>query len=151
MVVGVGNEFLRDDAAGIVAAIRIRELAGDQLDVVIDRSGGSGLPGLWTARAQVVIIDAMSSGEPAGTVLRFDLRRSAPAAAGFRSSTHTLGLLDAVNLDRVLGQLPCNVVAFGVEGKEFTPGTGLSPEVAGAVENVVAGVQRECGAQRHRE
>jgi hydrogenase maturation protease len=151
IVVGIGNETLGDDGVGIAAARGILDLAGDRLNVAIDRSGGSGLPGLWNTAEKVVLIDAMSSGEPAGTIRRFDLGADPPEVASFRSSTHAFGILEAVNLERELGRLPAEVIAFGVEGREFTPGSGLSPEVAAALENVIADVLLECGAQRHRE
>ena len=64
-----------------------------------------------------------------------------PALAG--SSTHLLGLADAVELARALGRLPATTVVYGIEGAAFDTGTGLSQPVAAAAERVAAAIRRE--------
>ena len=54
-------------------------------------------------------------------------RRAAAARRSFgASSTHALGLADAVELARSLGRLPQRVVVYGIEGAAFEFGNGLS-------------------------
>ncbi len=57
--------------------------------------------------------------------------------AGLCRSTHTLGPIEAVEVARALGSLPARVTLIGIEGGDFSWGTGLSPEVEAAVERVV--------------
>ena len=50
------------------------------------------------------------------------------------SSTHALGLAEAIEIARSLGRLPTRVRVVGIEGARFDFGRGLSPEVEDAVE-----------------
>ena len=52
------------------------------------------------------------------------------------SSTHALGLAEAVELARSLGRLPQRVVVYGIEGESFAFGKGLSAAVAAAADRV---------------
>ncbi|HEV2715469.1 MAG TPA: hypothetical protein VGU64_09420, partial [Terriglobales bacterium] len=61
----------------------------------------------------------------------------------FRDSTHAFGLIEAVELSRALKQLPSNLVIYGIEGQNFEAGTGLSPGVVGAVNDLVEKLRQE--------
>ena len=50
------------------------------------------------------------------------------------SSTHALGVAEAIEIARSLGRLPKQVRVYGIEGASFDYGRGLSPEVEKAVE-----------------
>ena len=63
----------------------------------------------------------------------------------FRFSTHAFGLAEAVELARALGRLPPRLIVYGIEGKSFEAGVGLSPEVGAAVQEVVERVLGELG------
>ncbi len=60
-----------------------------------------------------------------------------------RSSTHSFGVAEAVELARALGRLPARIVVFGIEGRDFAQGEGLSPDVDAAVDEVVRRVTEE--------
>jgi hydrogenase maturation protease len=90
------------------------------------------------------VIDAVSSGAEPGTVHRFDASRTPlPASLRRASSTHALGLAEAIELGRALDRLPARVIVYGIEGERFEAGAALTPAVAAAVEAVAAAVQRE--------
>lgn len=135
IVIGLGNPFRRDDAAGLEAARRLRNVESHTSPV-----GGLELLELWNGADEVVVIDAMCSGGPAGTVRRFDaLEELLDLAEGF-GSTHGLGLVTAIGLGRELGRLPRRLVVYGIEAGDVAPGVELSAAVAAAVERVVAEV-----------
>ena len=46
-------------------------------------------------------------------------------------------------LGRVLRELPPMLVIYGIEGQEFNPGRGLSPEVAAAVPEAARRIREE--------
>jgi len=101
---------------------------------LLDSFGGT--EALW-------LLDAVSSGAPAGTIHRLDAAAAELPAALFRTSTHHLGLAEAVELGRALGRLPAALVVFGIEGERFDPGERLSPAVETAVAQVSARVVEE--------
>jgi hydrogenase maturation protease len=143
VVVGVGNALRGDDAVGIVVAERLRERVPDDVDIVECEQEPSRLLDAWRDADLAVVVDACSSGRPPGTVHRFDASGDPLPARVFRSSTHAFGVGDAVELARALDRLPRQIVIYGVEGGQFTAGTGLSPEVESAIEQVAEEVVRE--------
>jgi len=94
----------------------------------------------------VIVVDATCSGAPPGTVRRFDAAREPLPAAPPGASTHGLGLAEAVGLARALGRLPARLVLVGIEGADFSPGTGLTPAVAAGVAAAARRVREEIAA-----
>lgn len=133
MVIGVGNAARGDDAAGVIAARRLGGLEHEGDPVALLH--------VWCDADTAIVIDAVSSGAPPGTVHRFDAT-AAPLPTKLRgsSSTHALGLAEAIELGRTLGQLPARLIVYGIEGERFEAGAELTPAVAAAIEAVVEAV-----------
>lgn len=154
IIVGVGNEYRRDDAAGLlVARLLKKQLAASPppqdhapapspyLDVtevgVVECNGGSlELMDAWAGARTVVLVDAMSSGADPGTVFRFEAHKKPVPANLFHYSTHDFNIADTIELARLLGKLPPKVMIFGIEGADFGHGEGLSEDMAAAIERV---------------
>jgi hydrogenase maturation protease len=140
--VGVGNSWRGDDAAGLVTARRLRGLLCDV--EVVEREGEPlALVETWSHYAALWIVDAVSSGAPAGTVHRLEAGERELPHELFRASTHAFGVAESVELARALGTLPGQVVVYGIEGSSFAAGEGLSAEVEQAVDGVVDAVREE--------
>ncbi|WP_234532616.1 hydrogenase maturation protease [Streptomyces shenzhenensis] len=147
-VVGVGNEFRRDDGVGWAVVAGLRERAGERsLPPGTRFATSDGDPGrliaLWEDAGLAVVVDAAHAhpGSP-GRVHRLELG-SGHVVPPSATSTHGLGLGEAVELARVLGRLPERLVVYAVEGADGSFGTGLSPAVAAAVPGLVAAVEGE--------
>jgi hydrogenase maturation protease len=133
----VGNDWRGDDAAGLVVARRLRTLLPDAHVLEVDGDPAALLEA-WAGAEQVIVIDAVRSGAPPGTIHRLDVS-SDPLPSGWRAgSTHVLGLADAVELGRALGRLPARLELYGVEAGGLATGTGLTPAVARAVQTLCA-------------
>jgi hydrogenase maturation protease len=143
VVIGVGNVYGGDDAAGVLAAEQIRERA-EGVDVRICELEPSRLIEAWSGASTVYVVDAVSSGAPPGTVHRFDAANGRlPAPIFGSSSTHALGVADAVELARVLGRLPRRTVVFGIEGETFEAGAPVTPAVVEAAAVVAQAIIEE--------
>jgi hydrogenase maturation protease len=143
VVVGVGNAWRGDDGVGLEAARRVaaRRPAGT---LVLQASGeASGLVAAWEGAERVVMIDASHGSGAPGLVHRIDLTRENVPASFRSTSTHGLGVAEAVGLARSLGTLPRSIVIYVVEGTDFRPGRGLSAEVEAALCRVVDAVVAE--------
>ena len=111
---------------------------------VLEREGEpAALIDAWESADALWLVDAVSSGAAAGTVLRVDVAEKQLPADLFRASTHHLGLADAVELARALGRLPGRTIFYGIEGGSFDAGEGLSPQVEAAVAEVARAVGEE--------
>lgn len=147
MVIGLGSPDRGDDAVGGVVAERVRNVVGDDVEV-LTREDPTALVHAWQGRHAVVLVDSMISGVPAGTVTVHRAgTRDAPlpthafAAAG-RGGSHAFGLAGAVELSRTLGTLPEHVAIVGIEATTFGYGP-MSPTVRASIDDAVATVRAE--------
>ncbi|TYB60198.1 hydrogenase maturation protease [Nonomuraea sp. PA05] len=144
VVIGLGNDHRGDDGAGLVAARLLRELG---IPAVENGGDPAELIEAWTDADVAVVIDAACSGEPPGVVRRF---HGVPSLPHGGASSHVLSLGDAVELARVLGRMPGELVVYTVEGAAFGYGAGLSAPVSAAVaalaRTIARGLSRSAGA-----
>ncbi len=135
LIVGVGNEWRRDDGAGIEVARRVRDAAGRAGVEVHEQQGElSGLVDLWRGVDRVVLVDTMRARLPAGAVRRFDASHAPlPASVNGSTSTHAFGLSDAIELARTLDRLPARVIVYGIQADRFEAGAGLSQPLTAAL------------------
>ncbi len=91
----------------------------------------------WQGAAWVMLVDAVRSGAPPGTIHRLDALAASLPSGFFHYSTHAFSVAEAVELARSLDQLPLHLVVYGIEGTNFAAGVELSPAVEQAVEAVV--------------
>ena len=151
LVLGVGNELRHDDAAGLEVVRRARALAPPgscDLATAIEFREHEGemlaLLAAWEGAGAVILADAIHGSGPVGTLQRFDVsRRPLPARLEGSSSTHAIGVADAIELGRVLGRLPRRVVVYGVTGACFDAGRGLSAALLDAIDPLARRVLEE--------
>jgi hydrogenase maturation protease len=138
LVIGIGNEFRGDDAAGLLTARRIAELKLSRIETI--ESGGdiAALLALWKDADLVIVIDAVLSGEQPGKIYRFEpLSEPIPQKLFSKRSTHDFGLVEAIELSRALDTIPKKLIVYGIAGQSFEHGAGLSHEVAVAIEEII--------------
>lgn len=141
-LIGIGNHFRRDDAAGLEVARRLR-LAHPPGVILIEQEGEpASLIEAWSTVEESLVVDAISSGSEPGRLHRFDVTHAPLPAEIFSVSTHALGLPEAVELARELGRLP-RLVVYGIEGETFEAGEGLSDPVEKTVEKLVLDLYNE--------
>jgi hydrogenase maturation protease len=142
-VIGVGNRWRSDDAAGLEAIARLRGTLPAGIELLEREGEPTALIDAWAGAEAVWLLDAVSSGAPAGTLYRLDTATGELPAELFRTSTHHFGLAEAVELARAVGALPPRLVVFGIEAGRLELGEGLSPAVAAAVDRAAAAVREE--------
>jgi hydrogenase maturation protease len=142
-VIGIGNPLRGDDAIGLLVARRVRELADPEVEVMELEGEPARLIDAWQGARLAVVVDAVKSDAPGGAVMRFDATAGPLPPSLSATSTHALGLGDAVEIARALDRLPKRLIVFGVEGTRFEAGSRPSPAVAAAVQAVADAVLRE--------
>jgi hydrogenase maturation protease len=150
LVMGIGNQVSGDDGVGLLVS---RTLAAKHLayTTLIEETGdGRVLLEMWKGADAVILIGAVSSGAPPATLYRIDARIQSIPAKFFRYSAHSFGIAEAIELARALNKLPLHLIVYGIEGKSFDAGIGLSPEVVAAARAVVRSVAREVRAMLPR-
>ena len=145
-VIGVGNAMRGDDAVGLMVAQRMRKEPIPHVTVLEAHGDGTSLLQDWQDAHTVILIDAVHAEALPGTVYRLEPLQQPLPRQLFSCSTHAFGVAEAVALAQALQQLPAHLVVYGVTGKTFRVGDGLSAEVAQAVPRVVACVLDEIHA-----
>jgi hydrogenase maturation protease len=82
-VIGIGNPYRHDDAAGLVVLARLEQRFGDDVRVRLVELDGEPvrLIQAWEGSDTVLIIDAVKSLQPAGTVHQLTAQGAAGASA----------------------------------------------------------------------
>jgi hydrogenase maturation protease len=144
LVIGIGNELRGDDGAGVAVARRLRAAAPDEIEIAVHQGEAAGLIDVWRGRTTAVVVDAMRSGAPPGTIRRLDASREPlPGWVRGSSSTHALGLREAIELARTLERLPSRLIVYAIEGSSFQTGSPLTDRVRDRVGQLVSMVLDE--------
>ncbi len=142
VVAGIGNRYRGDDAVGPLVArlcagatFGVRDIGPleEPLDL-LGRFDGSGL---------AIVIDAVRSGAPLGTVRILDLDDVSlgdGSSEDLATSTHGIGLVGVLRLARAIGRAPRRLIVVVVEGENFELGGVMSAAVADAVPVALAAV-----------
>ena len=133
LVLCCGNRDRGDDAAGLAVAERLLELG---LPVETCTGEASELMEKWGKASDVLVIDAIVTGAPAGKIYFWDVK-DVEFARNLFPSTHGLGLSEAIGIARSLGGLPARLRICGIEARQFETGKALSPDVRKGVEELV--------------
>jgi hydrogenase maturation protease len=147
LIIGIGNPDRGDDAAGRAAVAALRARGPKDLRLVECDGEATTLLARFSEADEVILIDAALSGAAPGTVGCFDVTEAPLPTGRFGISTHGFGLAEAIELARALGHLPRRCVVYAIEGRSFALGEPLSPEVEGAVENVVISILETISAK----
>lgn len=143
LIIGLGNDLRGDDSIGLVIARKLHGQVQPGIMVIEHPGDGLSLISVWQDADNVIVVDAAKSDAPPGTIHRFDAL-SVPLQMQLSTTTsHALGLEEAIELGHQLDQLPKRLVIYGIEGKSFDFGTELSAEVEQVVQEVVERVLQE--------
>ena len=145
VVIGVGNEFRRDDGAGPAVIARLRGLVPAGVELVVTDGEPTRLIEAWTGAVLAIVVDAVRAQPPRpGTIHRFAVDR-AGIAASRAASSHGLGLDEAIGLAMALDRMPGRLIVHAIEAADLTQGTGLTPTVAAAVGIVADAILEDIG------
>lgn len=143
LILGIGNILLRDEGVGVhvVEAMRDVPLPGDT-ELVDGGTAGAELINLLADRRKVIVIDAVDADCTPGSVFRLSVKDLEPSAGGM-VSLHQLGLLQSLWMADRLSCSPKEVVVFGVQPGDLSPGLTLTDEVRNAVPRAVEAILDE--------
>ncbi len=139
VIAALGNPLMGDDGAGaaVLEELRRRGAANTARLCDVGAAGVDLLLELEEAPA-LVMLDAMSSDDPPGTVRVFSGEEIFAYAARRGGGSHQPSLTDTLRLARQLALLPPRIALVGIAARQFEFGAGLSPEVAAAVPEAAA-------------
>lgn len=144
LILGLGNTIMSDDGVGPKVVERMRENCESLENVMLLDGGTLGLDLLPYLEGveRLIIVDAVETGQPAGTLVRL-AGDDVPLALETKLSPHQMGLKDLLAVARLTGHLPSEIILIGVQPLLLEMGTELSPPVAEALSELITMVQTE--------
>lgn len=141
LVIGIGNDFRRDDGVGLAVAaeierqrlpgVRVITAIGDPASIL---EACSGIP------LAVAVDAAMGKGSTPGRIRRWMPPDVGPPPV---VSSHALGLPQIYALGQAVGQIPQKLIVFTVDVDDISYGVTLTPAVAAAVPAAAAAILAE--------
>jgi hydrogenase maturation protease len=139
VVLGLGNPLMSDEGVGLEVVRRLSDREADYplVDFVDAGTGGLSVLHLIQGRRKAVFVDCALMGEDPGAIRRFtpDEVRSVKVLA--QQSLHEADLLRIIDMARQLGQVPQEVVLFGIQPERVEPHQGLSETLEARLEQYV--------------
>ena len=135
-IVGIGNEFRGDDGVALSILRSLKNELPPQVKTIELTGDQSSLLELMQDTDTMIIIDAVSSAAPAGTIFRVDASGEPFPNDFFAVSTHSIDLAQSIELARTMNRLPDVVLIYGIVGKDFSFTTSFSQRVKDSAEAV---------------
>jgi hydrogenase maturation protease len=154
LIAGIGNVFLGDDGWGVEV---VRRLTERELPAGV-RAVDYGIRGVHLAYdlldgdvQTLILVDAVPTGEPPGTVSLLELddqARAELAAEGAPVDSHAMHPQAVLAALEALGGHVGRILVIGCQPQTLEPGMALSPAVAAAVEPAFGLVLEAAAAAR---
>ena len=134
LVLGLGNLVMSDDSAGVRVVQGLMGRHRFPSGVTLMDGGTLGLDLLPYLEGidRLLVIDAVETGSPAGTLVRL-AGEEIPLALATKVSPHQMGLKDLLTVADLQGHAPGEMVLLGVQPGSIEMAMELSAEVAEAI------------------
>jgi hydrogenase maturation protein HypF len=140
-IIGIGSPF-GDDAVGLEIALVLAGAPPPNCEVIAADRPGAALLDLLDSAEAAILIDAVRSGAPPGTIHQIDFDELDRAAACLVSS-HDLGVATAIQLARKLGRGPSvgRIIGIEIAPAETAQLRGLNSQTREAIGRTVERVR----------
>lgn len=132
-IIACGNRDRTDDGLALLVSERLHSLG---IPVETQSGEASALIEAWRGEDDVILVDTVVTGAPAGTVRLWENAELLPVTES-KASTHGFGVAEAIELARVLKLLPRRLRLVGIEGTNFSVGSNVFPKLTASVEEAV--------------
>ncbi len=141
VVIGIGNDYRRDDGVGPAVAAILAETEPSRVRVVTCAAEPTAVLDAWDGSRVAVLVDAAVGGSP-GQVRTCSLEELIETRS---VSSHELSLRATFELARALGRAPDRVAVVSIGVADTGHGIGLTPAVQAALPEAVRAVLRAVG------
>ncbi len=143
LILGVGNNIQKDDGIGVHVLEELQKLSLPQnIELFDGGTAGFDLIGVVSDREKVIVIDAVNGGQPPGTIYKFspeDLK----VKNILYDSLHQLGIIESLQMAKLMDQYPKECVIFGVEPQNIEWGLELTEPLKVKVPKIIELVLKE--------
>jgi hydrogenase maturation protease len=143
LILGIGNVLFGDDSLGVIAVQMLAQRYAPGPGVSLRDGGTFGLSllPLFEDTKQAILVDAVHSESPPGSLVRIEAPEAAAGACG--QFPHGAGLADLLEGVRRLDRRPGRIVLLGLVPGTLDAQLGCSPDVEAALPDLVRAVADE--------
>jgi len=142
VIIGIGDSLRRDDGVGplVIDACTYEPIA--ECDLVEIDGTATHIVDAWETRDLAIVVDAICTGDAAGTVHEVVIEDvpGTPRPAVLSTCGYT-GVAEALRVGHAQQRLPNALVILGIEPGDLKQGFGLSPAVSASMEKLVGKVR----------
>ena len=144
LVLGLGNILLEDEGLGIRALelLQQRYEIPSEVELLDGGTTGMGLLDDISGRQHLLVLDAVQTGEPPGTLVKL-AGDEVPVYFEMRISPHQLGLSDVLATLELSGERPAGVTVLGLVPESLEMCLQLSDLVNGRLDSLVEAAVKE--------
>lgn len=142
IIVGIGNPYRGDDAAGWAVVDGLKEKLKSGIELMKQRGDIAELIDLFSRYKSVYLVDACNS-QLAGSWQRIDVHQQTIPIENPQTSTHGFSISQAISLAKNLDQLPNKLILYAIYGDHYSVSDTLSPSVARSVDGVINAILNE--------
>jgi hydrogenase maturation protease len=138
-VIGLGNPLMGDDGLGLVALKRAETewRFDDSVELIDGGTWGLSLLPIIESATHVLLIDAIRSHVPAGTLVML-LGEDVPRMMSTKLSPHQIDVRELLALAELRGTLPKHLIALGIQPESVEVRHALSYTVAQSLDQLIA-------------
>ena len=146
LMLGMGNLLLEDEGLGVRALeiLQQRYEIPPEVELLDGGTTGMGLLDDLSGREHLIVLDAVQTGDPPGTLVRL-AGDDVPVYFSMRISPHQLGLSDVLATLELSGEKPAEVVVLGLVPQSLEMSLELSELIAEKLDTLVGAAVTELG------
>ncbi|MBK8201711.1 MAG: hydrogenase maturation protease [Bdellovibrionales bacterium] len=138
----LANPNRGDDAFAWIVADQLIS-GGETFFSVIKSSGDiTDLLDIFSSHRKVIVLDAMETDDLV-PIKKWNAKEDLLPASLSGTSSHVLGVGQAIELSRALDKMPDELIVVGVKGVNFQMGEELSPEMRSMIPEVIDYIRQE--------
>jgi len=134
LVLGLGNILLSDEGIGVrtVEAFQEQWTVPETVHIVDGGTCGMDMLDIIASHDTMIVVDAVKTGAPAGTVVKIT-GDDVPVFFRGRLSPHQLGLSDLLATLTLTGEAPGSVSVIGCVPASMATSLAMTPEIAARI------------------
>ncbi len=139
LIIGMGNVLMQDEGIGVRAVEELQSCYLFPTNVKVIDGGTAGMELFEPIRNcdQLVVADAVNTGDPEGTLVRI-ANHDIPAFFQTKISNHQLGLSDLLALLTLKAETPEHIVIIGMVPISLKNKLGLSTKASAGLDTMVS-------------
>jgi hydrogenase maturation protease len=140
----MGNILLQDEGLGIHAlnTLQRRYEFPPEVECLDGGTSGMALVDLISGREYLLVLDAVQTGDPPGTLVNMD-DQDVPVYFGLRVTPHQLGLSDVLASLTLAEEQPGNVTVLGLVPFSLEMSLDVSPGISARLDHLIEAVAIE--------